>query len=171
MPPKYDYEKLAARTANIEKQLSFVLKILGMDLSALREAPDTELVKYYRDAIQLLGLRENQFAPEIIELWAELFCQFTEYEFVRLQELVEYDHTWEPFYQLCTRMMTALRHRKGFAQDSLLKNLYAYLNKGLKNLRGSAVLMMDKYPQTLSEKAKILLKEDDLDPLLEKSEN
>lgn len=159
MEDEFKIRKLEARIGNLERQVRFLLQVNGLDLSALREAPDDELLKYYQDVVQLLGLRGEQFAPEIMQVWGELFCQISEYELTRLQEIVEYDHTWEPFYQLCRKMMTALRQHKGFAKDTVLKNLYALLDKARKNLRDSAVIMIKKYPQELPQVAKVLLKD------------
>lgn len=162
MEKDFEIRKLEARVGNLELQIKFLLKINGLDLSGLREAPDAELLKYYRDAVLLLGMQEGQFAPEILEAWAELFCQFSEYELVRLQELVNYDHTWEPFYYLCIKMMTAVRHKKRFATDTEIKNLYMLLEKARKNLRAAAVIMVQKYPQSMPQKAKVLLQDDPL---------
>lgn len=153
---------LEARIAVLERQMGFLLRINGLDLSALREVPDEELLKYYQDAVQLLGLRANQIPPEAAERWAELFCQLSEVELVRLQQLVDYDHTWEPFYHLCIRMMTSVRQNKKLAEDLTLQHLYAFLEKGRRNVRDAAVIMIQKYPDTLPRKAKILLREDDL---------
>lgn len=162
MSEDHKIREMEARIGNLESQVKFLLRVNGLDLSALRDAPDEELLKYYRDSILLLGMQEHQFAPEIVTVWAELFCQFSEFELVRLQKIVEYDHTWEPFYHLCLKMMTGLRHRKGFSRNEELKNIYALLEKARKNLRDAAVIMIKKYPQSLPQSSKILLKDDPL---------
>jgi hypothetical protein len=152
--------KLEARVKNLEGQVAFLLRVNGLDLSALRNAPDGDLLKIYRDSIQILGLQTKDLAPEACVQWAELFCQISEFELVRLQQLVDYDHTWEPFYTLCVRMMTATRHAKGFAKNGELHHLYAFLEKGRKNLRNSAVIMVQKYPQSIPQSVKVLLKDE-----------
>jgi len=162
MSTDYEIRKLEARISNLETQVRFLIRVNGLELSALRNAPDEELLKYYQDAVQLLGLREQQFDPDVISVWGELFCQLSEYELVRLQEIVEYDHTWEPFYTLSIKMLTAIRQRKGFSRSVDLKNLYAFLEKARKNLRDAAIIMTKKYPETLPERAKVLLKGDEL---------
>jgi len=161
MEKDFEIRKLEARISNLESQVTFLLRVAGLELSKLRTAPDEELLKYYRDATQLLGLEARQFAPEVCELWAELFCQLSEFEFVRLQEIVDYEHTWEPFYNLVIRMMTAVRRAKGFMRNGTLKQLYAYLEKGRKSLRDSAVIMIKKSdrPQELPQVAQTLLKD------------
>ena len=87
--------------------------------------------------------------------------ELSEFEFVRLQEIVDYEHTWEPFYNLVIRMMTAVRRAKGFMRNGTLKQLYAYLEKGRKSLRDSAVIMIKKSdrPQELPQVAQTLLKD------------
>ena len=160
-----EQDLLEARLSVLERQMAFLLRINGLDLSALREVPDEELLKYYQDAVQLLGLRARQIPPEASERWAELFCQLSEVELVRLQHLVEYDHTWEPFYHLCIRMMTSVRQNRELSSDLGLQQLYAFLEKGRRNVRDAAVIMIKKHPDTLPKKAKILLRDNDLLPL------
>lgn len=150
---------LEARVSLLEKQVQFLLRINGLDLSALRDVPDGELLKYYRDAVQLLGLRGEPFPPEVVERWAQLFCQLSEVEIARLQNIVEYEHTWEPFYHLCVKMLTSLRRNKQFCSDVGLQHLYAFLEKARKSLREIAVVVMKRYPDSLPPKAKVLLKE------------
>ena len=151
---------LEARISVLERQVQFLLRVNGIDLSALRDVPDEKLLKYYRDAVQLLGFRSEQFPPEIIERWAQLFCQLSEYETARLQNIVDYEHTWEPFYHLCIRMMTTVRQHSDFASDIGLQHLYGLLDRSRKNLREIAIIMIKRHPETLPPKAKILLKEE-----------
>ena len=151
---------LEARVSVLERQVQFLLRVNGLDLSALRNVPDEDLLKYYRDAVQLLGLKAKQYPPEAVERWAQLFCQLSEYETARLQNIVDYAHTWEPFYHLCVRMMTAVRQHKDFASDVGLQHLYALLDKSRKNLREVAIISIKAYPEALPPKARVLLKEE-----------
>jgi hypothetical protein len=159
---KEESRLMEARLATLERHVDFLMHINGLDLSALRTAPDAELLKYYQDAVQLLGLSAQQVPPEVISRWAELFLQLSEVEFVRLQNIVDYDHTWEPFYHLCLRLMTAVRQSRSLSRDVGMQHLYASLDRGRRNLRDSAILNIRKYPDTLPKKAKILLQDDDL---------
>jgi hypothetical protein len=154
---------LQARVGKLEKQVEFLLRINGLDLSPLRSVSNEELLKYYRDAVQLLGLTPSQLPPEAIERWAELFLQLSEYEMVRLQGIVDYNHTWEPFYHLAIKMMTSIRQHKDLGSDIGLQHLYATLEKGRRMVRDVAVIMCKRYPDDLPEKAKILLKDGELE--------
>lgn len=151
---------LEARIGVLESQVKFLLQLNGVELSALREAPDQLLLTHYQDAAQLIGLPASKVANEVIERWGELFIQLSELEFTRLQGLVEYDHTWEPFYDLCLRFQTQLRQRKEFQVDPLSRELYALLDRGRRNLRAAAVIMLQKNPQTLPFRARVLLQPD-----------
>lgn len=153
---------MEARISVLERQVQFLLRVNGIDLSALRNVPDESLLKYYQDAVQLLGLRLHQLPPEVIETWSVLFCQLSEYETARLQNIVNYEHTWEPFYHLCVRMMTAVRQHKDFASDLGLQHLYGLLDRSRKNLREIAIMMIKKYPENLPSRAKALLKDESL---------
>ena len=153
---------LEARVSYLEGLVKFLLHVNGLDYSALRDLPDQELLKYYQDAVQLLSLQSGSFPPEIIDLWAPTYIQLSEFEILRLRDIVEYHHTWEPFYTLCLKMMTALRQNPQLGSSMRLQQLYIYLEKGRRNLRDIAVVMSRKYPDALSQKAKALLTTDDL---------
>jgi len=159
----HEQDLLQARVDQLEKQVSFLLRINGLDLSALRTVPDEQLLKLYQDAVQLLGLLQRQIPPEVIERWAELFLQLSEYEMVRLQGVIDYKHTWEPFYHLCIKLMTNVRQHPKMGEDLGLLQLYALLDKGRRNLRGIAVIMCKKYPEDLPMKARVILKGDELE--------
>jgi len=153
---------LDARVANLEKQVAFLLRINGLDLSAFRTASDEDLLKIYQDAVRLLSVINRSVDLEVIERWSEYFIQFSEYEFTRLQPIVSFDHTWEPFFLLCTKMMTQVRNDKRLAENTSIQQLYAVLEKGRKNLRDSAVTMCRKYPNTLTAKGKVIIRDNDL---------
>ena len=158
----HEMDLLQARVDQLEKQVTFLLRINGLDLSALRSVSDDVLLKYYQDAVQLLGLIPQQMPPEAIERWAELFLQLSEYEVVRLQGIVDYKHTWEPFYHLCIKLMTAIRQHPQLAEDVRLHHLYVLLDKGRRNMKGVAVIMCRRHPEDLPPKAKVILKDDEL---------
>lgn len=158
----YELNLLQARIANLEKQVSFLLLVNGLDLSALRSIPNDALLRYYQDAVQLLGLETHNLPPETIERWAELFLQISEYEVVRLQGIVDYNHTWEPFYHLCIKLMTAIRQHPKMGTDVVLHHLYALLERGRRNIRDIAVIMCKRHPEDLPYKAQILLKDGEL---------
>jgi hypothetical protein len=154
-------EETAARIRILEKQVAFLLKINGLDLSALRNAPDQELLEWYRNAVTSLGL-SKPFPPEMISPWTEFFLQVSELEFRRLAGLVDYHHTWEPFYQICVKFMTDVRQHKDFGTDHHLNQLYALLDKGRRNLREAAVMILTDHPEGLPDRTKALLRCDRL---------
>jgi hypothetical protein len=81
---------------------------------------------------------------------------------LRLKGIVNYTHTWEPFYQLCIRMMTVVRQHPDLPTDSRMQQLYAVLERGRTNLRDSAVIMCQKFPEDLSKRSKLLLQNDNI---------
>lgn len=157
-----EQRKLESKIAILEKQVAFLLKIGGFDLSAMRKSSDEALLKLYQDSVQLVSVIHKKVAPEVIERWAELFLQISEYELVRLQPIVEFDHTWEPFYLLCVKMMTQVRQSKELPTSIRTQQLFALLEKGRRNLRDSAIMMSRKYSDTLTAKGKALLRDGDL---------
>ena len=157
---------LEARVASLERQVEFLLRINGLDLSGLRDLDDEKLLSLYQDAAHLLAIPPKGFDMEVVERWAEIFLQLSEYEYTRLQSIVDYDHTWEPFYVLCTKLCTRVRTSKLVSTDYQVQQLYAVLNKGLKNIRDVAVVMVRKYPKGISGRTKVLLRGDDLSTII-----
>jgi hypothetical protein len=153
---------LDARMDGLEKQVAFLLRVNGLDLSHFRTVKDDELLGLYQDAVQLVAVVPKGMALEVIERWAEFFIQLSEYEFTRLQPIVSFDHTWEPFFLLCTKMMTQVRHDPKLPDSLRIQQLYALLDKGRKNLRDAAVIMCRKYPGTLTKRGMVMIKDGDL---------
>lgn len=151
---------LEARISVLEKQVLFLLKINGLDLSELRNYTDEQLLRLYQDAVHMLALVTKKLDLEIIERWSEYFIQLTEHEMIRLQDLVNFDHTWEPFYILCTKMMTQLRQSKEVTESIRVQQLWAVLNKGKKNLRDAAVIICQKYAYKVTPQARAILQEE-----------
>jgi len=157
---------LEARVSLLEKHINFLLNAYGLDRSAFRDAPDNILLNLYRDAVMLIGIDPSKIDEEVIKRWAETFMQLSEYEFTRLQSVVNYDHTWEPFYQLCVRMMTALRQHKKFGTDLSLQQLYALLDKDRVNLRDAAIVMIQACNTAVPTNIKVLLRGNEILDLL-----
>lgn len=153
---------LEARLNVLEQQVQFLLKINGLDVSELRSATDKALLRIYQDAVHLLAIPAKRIPVDTINKWSELFLKLSEVEFVRIQKIVGYDHTWEPFYQLCVSMLTSIRQQEDFGVDLNLHHVYAVLERGRKNVRDSAVIMMKKYPHTVPPRARLILKSDDI---------
>ena len=153
---------LDARIDGLEKQVAFLLRVNGLDLSHFRSVKDDALLQLYQDAVQLVAVVQRGIALELIDRWAEYFIQLSEYEFTRLQPIVSFDHTWEPFFLLCTKMMTQVRHDPKMPESTRIQQLYALLDKGRKNLRDAAVIMCRKYPGTLTKRGMVMIKDGDL---------
>jgi hypothetical protein len=157
---------LEAQVSLLEKHINFLLKVHGLDTSIFRHADDEILLELYRDAVMLLGYDPEDIDEEIIRRWADTFLQLSEYEFTRLQPLVNYDHTWEPFYQLCIRMMTVVRHHKDIGTDIGLQQLYALLDKDRQNLRDAGIMMIKMCGNKLPTNIKVLLRGNEIMDLL-----
>lgn len=156
-----DFRELRAKVSDLERQVKWLMQINGLDLSALRTAPDETLLKYYQDCVQLLGIPPTKYPEQVVGVWSENLALLSELELTRLQEIVGYEHTWEPFYTLTLRILTGLRQNKAFGKDPSMQQTYAFVDRSRRNLREIAVLMIEKYPDSLSEKAQALLNSDD----------
>jgi hypothetical protein len=157
-----------ARIAVLEKQIEFLLRLNGLNLSTFRTATDEQLLQVYRDAVQLLGMPDKRIELEIVERWSETFQQISEVEIIRLQPIVEHEHPWEPFYLVCIRMMTEVRTHPKLHMSLRTQQLYALLDKGLRNLRSLGAIMIRKFPENVPERALVLLEGESLEKHLKK---
>lgn len=152
-----ELRKLESKVAVLEKQVAFLLQVNGFHLSEMRKIADQDLLRLYQDAVQLISVIKGT-ALEIIERWAEIFLQLSEVEMTRLQPIIGFDHTWEPFYLLCTKMMTKVRQSKEIGSSIRVQQLFALLEKGRQNLRECGVVMCHRFRDTLTETGKALIK-------------
>lgn len=157
---------LEAQVSSLERLVQFLMQVNGLDMSALRRATDQELLAYYQDAALLLAVPPTEIDPEVMKRWAEIYIQLSEYELTRVKHLVEYDHPWQPFFQGCLRMMTAVRQTKGFTTTLDLQTLYGVLDRGRRNLREAAVVMIQNASSEPPPMIKTLLKEGSEPPSL-----
>jgi|WetSurSiteA1Bulk_404760.scaffolds.fasta_scaffold05869_3 hypothetical protein len=156
---------LESQVSSLERLVQFLMQVNGLDMSALRQASEQDLLQHYQDATFLLAVPPSEIDTEVMKRWAELYIQITEYELTRLKHLVEYDHTWQPFFQGCIRMMTALRQMKEFSTNLDLQSIYGVLDRGRRNLREAAIILIQNAVSEPPPIAQILLK-DGIDPLI-----
>lgn len=155
---------LEAQVSSLERLVQFLMRLNGLDLSALRRAETADLLALYQDAVMLLALCEPQFDEDVLKRWAEIFLQLSEYELTRIKSDVGFDHTWQPFYQLCSKMMTHVRQKKDFTTSLNLQHIYMSLDRGRKNLRDSAIVLIQNASTDPPPLVKALLKEIDPKP-------
>lgn len=154
--------KLESELSVLKQQVAFLLKVNGFHLSEMRKITDENLLRLYQDAVQLIPVLGKGIALEVVERWSELFLQLSEVEMVRLQPIVGFDHTWEPFYLLCTKMMTQVRDSKEIKTSIRVQQLFALLEKGRQALQACGVMMCHRFQDSLTETGKALLREGDL---------
>ena len=150
---------LEAQVSSLERLVQFLLKVNGLDLSALRGASDRDLLKLYQNVILLLPIPASGIDPEVMKRWAETFLQLSEFELTRIKLMVDYDHTWQPFYQACSKMLAEIRRQPEFSANVDLQTLYGVLDRGRRNLRDAAVLLIQNASSEPPPMIKTLLRE------------
>jgi len=154
--------QLESKVAVLEKQVTFLLKVNGFHLSEMRKISDENLLRLYQDAVHLVAVVRKGIALEVVERWAEIFLQLSEVEMVRLQPIIGFDHTWEPFYLLCTKMLTQVRESKEVKTQVRVQQLFALLEKGRQGLQSCGVMMCHRFQDTLTDTGRTLIEVGDL---------
>ena len=161
-----EQRELESRVAVLEKQVAFLLRVNGFHLSEMRKAPDEALLRLYQDAVHVVSVVRKGIALEVVEHWAEIFLQLSEVEMVRLQPIIGFDHTWEPFYLLCTKLLTQVRDSKEINTSVQVQQLFSLLEKGRQSLQACGVMMCHKFQHSLTDTGRALIRDGDLMCLL-----
>jgi hypothetical protein len=157
-----ELRQLESKVSVLEKQVTFLLKVNGFHLSEMRKISDEALLRLYQDSVHVISVIRKGVALEIVEHWAEIFLQLSEVEMVRLQPIVGFDHTWEPFYVLCIKLMTQVRTCAEIKTSTRVQQLFSLLEKGRQGLQACGVMMCRKFQDTLTDTGRALIKDGDL---------
>lgn len=131
------------RLHSIDHKLNFLMRVSGLDVSALRDAPVETLIQIYDEASDYLELNAAEVTVEQMEKWSHIFLQFTELEFDRMVGPTQDTSPWKPLHQLCVHWMRSLRRRKGFPSSQRMQEVYRILEKGRKSL-GQAIVVFNE---------------------------
>lgn len=152
----------------MDNHLKFLMRVNDLDISVLRDAPISVLLKPYDEACDLLEEGAEKLRLPRIYSWAEVFLQFTELEFDRLVGPAMDDQPWKIFQRFCLLLMSLLRRRTGFEGDPQMQQTYRMLDKARKHLARSALVFEELRLSRLGfNRAKMLahlgVEEDSLD--------
>jgi hypothetical protein len=140
------------RLHSMESKLNFLMRINGLDVSALRDAKTPVLVGAYDEVEEFLDLNSHEVPREQMEEWAKLFLQFTELEYQRLIGPTMNDQPWKPFHFLCAHLMRTLRRKKGFGANEKMQQTYRLLDKARKHIAQSAMVFEEVRSSRLGPK-------------------
>lgn len=129
---------LKVRLHSMESQHQFLMEVLGLEVSALRDQPVEVLLKTYREVVVEAQEDPKFMQVDEIKRWAIILCQFTELEFQRLVGPTQDIHPWKPFYNLCINLLTNLRRRRSFYRNVNQQQIYRLLDKARKQLSNAA---------------------------------
>jgi excisionase family DNA binding protein len=128
------------RIHSVESRLDFIMQVLGLEISALRDKPIEMLLKIYTDAMVAASENPRFIRFEQARRWADVLCQFTELEFQRLVGPTQDIHPWKPIFNLCVNLLTDFRRRKRFGTDLSMQQTYRVLDKARKQLSQAALV-------------------------------
>jgi hypothetical protein len=128
------------RLHSMEHKLDFLMRVNGLDVSALRDAKISVLLAAYDEACEFLQMNVYDVPRDQMEEWATVFLQFTELEYERLVGPTMDAQPWKPFRLLCGHFMSALRRKKGFATHPKMQMTYRLLDKARKHIAQAATV-------------------------------
>lgn len=131
---------LKVRLHSIDEKVNFLMRVNGVDVSVLRDAPIETLLTLYDEVEEFLDMDTRKIKLPLIEQWAEVFLQFSEIEFDKLVAPTMQQEPWQPFHRLCLEMMKDIRKRKGFQCTLSYQRVYRLLEKARKSLVGAATV-------------------------------
>lgn len=128
------------RLSSIEHKLDFLMRVNGLDVSALRDAKIDVLLAAYDEVCEFLQLSPHGIPYTDMAKWAGLFLEFTELEYERLVNPTMDMQPWKPFHLLCRHLMNTLRQKKGFSTHRGMQETYRLLDKARKQIAQSALV-------------------------------
>lgn len=131
---------LKVRIHSVEARLDYLMRMLGLEVSVLRDKPIAVLLKIYNDAVVSVAENPRFIRFEQARRWSEIMCHFTELEFQRLVGPTQDIHPWKPIFNLCVNLLTDLRRRKRFGTDTSMQETYRTLDKARKQLSQAALV-------------------------------
>jgi excisionase family DNA binding protein len=128
------------RLHSIEHKLDFLMRVNGLDVSALRDAKTEVLLSAYDEVCEFLQVDSFNISWDQMQEWAKIFLQFTELEYERLVGPTMDAQPWKPFQLLCRHLMESLRRKKGFGSHPQMQQTYRLLDKARRHIAQSALV-------------------------------
>jgi hypothetical protein len=139
----------------LEMALDLIMEVNGLKASRFSSISDADLINLHDNARDALG--EEAWIENQMGKFCEVFCKITEVEIDRLNDLLQVDHSWQTFYQLCLAMTRYVGMHPELDTTLNLQRIRDLLYAGRKNLSTIAVLFIEKSAQ-LGPSRKLLMK-------------
>jgi hypothetical protein len=129
---KETMNSLYAKNNRLEERIKMIERVLDMYYEPL-QLTNLQLHALYKSA------KEYDFnhSSRSLQSWGEIFLRLNDEHFMQLSKYLEEDHPWKPFYEIAY-IAYGIARRKEFLE------LRRFLSKGLKNLRNSIVIYLER---------------------------
>ena len=129
---KETMNSLYAKNSRLEERIKMLERVLDMYYEPL-QLTNLQLHALYKSA------KEYDFnhSSRSLQSWGEIFLRLNDEHFMQLSKYLDEAHPWKPFYEIAY-IAYGIARRKEFLE------LRRFLNKGLKNLRNSIVIYLER---------------------------
>lgn len=129
---KETMNSLYAKNSRLEERIKMIERVLDMYYEPL-QLTNLQLHALYKSA------KEYDFnsSSRSLQSWGEIFLRLNDEHFMQLAKYLDEDHPWKPFYELAY-VCYGIARRKEFLE------LRRFLSKGLKNVRNSVVIYLER---------------------------
>ena len=133
------------KLARLEGAVNLLFEVNQLAGSRFAEMDDPELHQVYGDVVDAMSETEWH-VDRMIDL-GEVFLRITEVEISRLNEILQIDCAWKPFYRLCLKMTRELGVSVEVDTNLEMQRARDLLYQGRKNLQTIAILFIENKAQ------------------------
>ena len=136
---------LEREVERLKEAVNMLFEVNGMVASRFSKMDDGQLAQLYQVVENELG--EEAWATDRLLSFCEIFIKITEIELDRLNEMLNLDHSWQTFYELCMKVTKFVALHPDLKTDLELQRVRDLLTVSRKNLGTIAVLFVEKAAQ------------------------
>lgn len=133
------------KISRLEGAVNLLFEVNQLAGSRFAQMDDPELHQVYGDVVDALG--EDHWELNGIISFGEAFLKITEVEIDRLNDLLQLDRAWMPFYQLCLKLTRFIGVSAELDTNLEMQRARDLLYQGRKNLQTIAILFIERKAQ------------------------
>jgi len=133
------------KIAKLEGAVNMLYEINGLAGSRFSPMDDPEIHNLYGVVVDALG--EDYWTVDQLVVFGEYFLRITEVEVERLNDLLQLDSSWMPFYRLCLKLTKFVGLSEDLDTNLEMQRVRDLLYQGRKNLQTIGVLFIEHKAQ------------------------
>lgn len=133
------------KIAKLEGAMNMLFEINGLAGSRFTPMDDSEIHELYGAVVDALG--EETWEVKQLVTFGEQFLRITEVEVERINDLLQIDNAWMPFYRLCLKLTRFVGLSSDLDTNLEMQRVRDLLYQGRRNLQTIGILFIEHKAQ------------------------